>query len=96
MSVTIFNLYRVTFSKSNLRPLLVFRIVPLAMERAIREIISPVVDRSVTIACMTTRELVTKVVSLFIVTVLVPYLCINVYISYNFSTSCYVGLCNGR
>eukprot|EP00250_Pteridium_aquilinum_P021342 c25093_g1_i1 orf=270-7661(-) len=36
------------------------RIVPAAMERAIREIISPVVDRSVTIACMTTRELVTK------------------------------------
>ncbi|KAI5070413.1 hypothetical protein GOP47_0014756 [Adiantum capillus-veneris] len=36
------------------------RIVPTAMERAIREIISPVVDRSVTIACMTTRELVTK------------------------------------
>ncbi|XP_024374833.1 uncharacterized protein [Physcomitrium patens] len=36
------------------------RIVPLAMERAIREIISPVVDRSVTIACMTTRELVVK------------------------------------
>lgn len=31
------------------------------MERAIREIISPVVDRSVTIACMTTRELVVKV-----------------------------------
>jgi hypothetical protein len=37
------------------------RIVPLAMERAIREIITPVVDRSVTIACMTTRELVMKV-----------------------------------
>ncbi|MCO5612109.1 hypothetical protein L7F22_066371 [Adiantum nelumboides] len=36
------------------------RIVPTAMERAIREIISPVVERSVTIACMTTRELVTK------------------------------------
>ncbi|CAM6118665.1 unnamed protein product [Calypogeia fissa] len=36
------------------------RIVPVAMERAIREIISPVVDRSVTIACMTTRELVLK------------------------------------
>ncbi|KAJ7514921.1 hypothetical protein O6H91_23G065800 [Diphasiastrum complanatum] len=36
------------------------RILPLAMERAIREIISPVVDRSVTIACMTTRELVIK------------------------------------
>eukprot|EP01018_Ginkgo_biloba_P022479 Gb_12251 [translate_table: standard] len=36
------------------------RIVPLAMERAIREIISPVVERSVTIACMTTRELASK------------------------------------
>lgn len=35
-------------------------IVSAAMDRAIREIISPVVDRSVTIACMTTRELVTK------------------------------------
>lgn len=31
------------------------------MDRAIREIIHPVVDRSVTIACMTTRELVLKV-----------------------------------
>uniref|UniRef100_A0A7I4E1I6 CCR4-Not complex component Not1 C-terminal domain-containing protein n=1 Tax=Physcomitrium patens TaxID=3218 RepID=A0A7I4E1I6_PHYPA len=36
------------------------RVVPVAMERAIREIISPVVDRSVTIACTTTRELVMK------------------------------------
>ncbi|KAH7284495.1 hypothetical protein KP509_34G056500 [Ceratopteris richardii] len=36
------------------------RIVPAAMERAIKEIISPVVERSVTIACMTTRELVMK------------------------------------
>ncbi|XP_024528197.1 CCR4-NOT transcription complex subunit 1 isoform X1 [Selaginella moellendorffii] len=36
------------------------RIIPLAMERAIREIIAPVVDRSVTIACMTTRELIQK------------------------------------
>lgn len=33
----------------------------MAMERAILEIITPVVDRSVTIACMTTRELVVKV-----------------------------------
>lgn len=41
--------------------LLCGRIVPLAMDRAIREIITPVVDRSVTIACMTTRELVMKV-----------------------------------
>ncbi|CAN6460845.1 unnamed protein product [Victoria cruziana] len=36
------------------------RIVPLAMERAMREIISPVVERSVNIACMTTKELVSK------------------------------------
>lgn len=36
------------------------RVVSLAMERAIVEIITPVVDRSVTIACMTTRELVLK------------------------------------
>eukprot|EP00742_Colponemidia_sp_Colp-10_P004133 GILJ01004411.1.p1 GENE.GILJ01004411.1~~GILJ01004411.1.p1 ORF type:complete len:2283 (+),score=370.59 GILJ01004411.1:173-7021(+) len=35
-------------------------IVPLAVDRAIREIISPVVERSVTIACITTRELVLK------------------------------------
>lgn len=40
------------------------RVVPVAMERAIREIISPVVDRSVTIACTTTRELVMKVSSI--------------------------------
>ncbi|XP_031484449.1 uncharacterized protein LOC116253657 isoform X2 [Nymphaea colorata] len=36
------------------------RIVPLSMERAMREIISPVVERSVNIACMTTKELVSK------------------------------------
>jgi len=35
------------------------------MDRAIREIITPVVERSVTIACMTTRELVLKVCGLF-------------------------------
>lgn len=31
------------------------RLVPVAVDRAIVEIISPVVDRSVTIACMTTQ-----------------------------------------
>lgn len=31
------------------------RLVPMAVDRAIVEIISPVVDRSVTIACMTTQ-----------------------------------------
>jgi CCR4-NOT transcription complex subunit 1 len=36
------------------------RIVPIAVDRAIREIIQPVVDRSVTIACVTTKELVLK------------------------------------
>eukprot|EP01117_Protostelium_nocturnum_P004885 TRINITY_DN1770_c0_g1_i1.p1 TRINITY_DN1770_c0_g1~~TRINITY_DN1770_c0_g1_i1.p1 ORF type:complete len:1948 (-),score=339.96 TRINITY_DN1770_c0_g1_i1:159-6002(-) len=35
-------------------------IIPVAIDRAIREIISPVVERSVTIACITTRELVNK------------------------------------
>jgi hypothetical protein len=38
-----------------LRPL-----VPLAVERAIREIINPVAERSVTISCLTTREIVLK------------------------------------
>ena len=36
------------------------RIVPVAIDRAIREIIQPVVERSVTIAQITARELVTK------------------------------------
>jgi CCR4-NOT transcription complex subunit 1 len=36
------------------------RLVPVAIDRAIREIISPVVERSVTIACITTRELIMK------------------------------------
>ncbi|KAL8007311.1 putative CCR4-Not complex component, Not1, MIF4G-like domain superfamily [Plasmopara halstedii] len=36
------------------------RLVPLAVDRAIREVISPVVERSVTIACITTRELILK------------------------------------
>jgi CCR4-NOT transcription complex subunit 1 len=35
------------------------RLVPAAMDSAIREIIQPVVERSVTIACITTRELIT-------------------------------------
>jgi len=34
--------------------------VPVAIDRAIREIIQPVVERSVTIACVTTRELMLK------------------------------------
>jgi len=36
------------------------RLVPLAIDRAVREIISPVVQRSCTIACITTRELILK------------------------------------
>jgi CCR4-NOT transcription complex subunit 1 len=36
------------------------RLLPVALERAIREVVTPVVERSVTIACMTTRELVLK------------------------------------
>jgi CCR4-NOT transcription complex subunit 1 len=36
------------------------RLLPIALDRAICEIIAPVVERSVTIACMTTFELVTK------------------------------------
>lgn len=36
------------------------RLVPLAVDRAIREVISPVVERSVTIACITTREIILK------------------------------------
>lgn len=36
------------------------RLVPVAVDRAMCEIITPVVERSVTIACMTTYELVTK------------------------------------
>ena len=36
------------------------RVVPVAVDRAIRDIIQPVVERSVTIGVMTTRELITK------------------------------------
>lgn len=36
------------------------RLLPIALDRAIREIVSPVVERSCTIACMTTRELILK------------------------------------
>ncbi len=36
------------------------RNVPIAVDRAIREIIQPVVERSVAIACITTKEIVTK------------------------------------
>ena len=36
------------------------RCVPIAVDKAIREIIQPVVERSVTIACITTKEIVAK------------------------------------
>ncbi|KAK9824056.1 hypothetical protein WJX72_007392 [[Myrmecia] bisecta] len=36
------------------------RVVPAAVDRAIVEIITPVVERSVTISCMTTQELIVK------------------------------------
>ncbi|KAJ1462545.1 CCR4-Not complex component, Not1-domain-containing protein [Pelagophyceae sp. CCMP2097] len=36
------------------------RVAPVAVDRAIREIIQPVVERSVTIACITTKEIVAK------------------------------------
>merc|ERR1712100_27340 len=35
-------------------------VVAIAVDRAIREIIQPVVERSVTIACITTKELIVK------------------------------------
>lgn len=38
------------------------RMVPVAVDRAVADIITPVVERSVTIACMTTQELILKVV----------------------------------
>ena len=37
------------------------RMVPVAVDRAVADIITPVVERSVTIACMTTQELILKV-----------------------------------
>jgi len=37
------------------------QMVPVAVDRAVSDIITPVVERSVTIACMTTQELILKV-----------------------------------
>lgn len=45
---------------SSLNNAMLKRSVPIAVDRAIREIIQPVVERSVTIACITTKEIVTK------------------------------------
>lgn len=38
-----------------------YRAVPIAMDRAIKEIVSSIVQRSVSIATQTTKELVLKV-----------------------------------
>lgn len=43
------------------------RIVPMAVERGVQEILAPVVERSVTIACYTAMELVVKVSCLCVV-----------------------------
>jgi len=45
---------------SNVTSDLLKRSVPIAVDRAIREIIQPVVERSVSIACITTKAIVTK------------------------------------
>ena len=45
---------------ANLSTAALKRCVPIAVDKAIREIIQPVVERSVTIACITTKEIVTK------------------------------------
>ena len=42
------------------RAMLAAQVVPVGVDRAICEIITPVVERSVTIACMTTNELILK------------------------------------
>jgi len=48
------------FVSGNITHALLKRTVPIAVDRAIREIIQPVVERSVTIACITTKEIITK------------------------------------
>ena len=47
-------------SGGNLDDNVLKRSVPVAVDRAIREIIQPVVERSVNIACITTKEIVVK------------------------------------
>ena len=49
------------------------RLVPMAVDQAIVEIITPVVERSVTIACMTAQELIVKVHALRIRTIFLPH-----------------------
>lgn len=42
-------------------PIFYYRAVPIAMDRAIKEIVTSIVQRSVSIATQTTKELVLKV-----------------------------------
>ncbi len=53
--VTISNTLQIFITQPGLKQL-----VPVAVDCAIREIVQPVVERSVTIACITTRELIMK------------------------------------
>lgn len=39
----------------------IFRLIEAAMDKSVKEIISPVIQRSVTIASRTTKELILKV-----------------------------------
>lgn len=61
-----------------------FRVVPIAMDRAIKEIVSGIVQRSVSIATQTTKELVLKVCELFHFSSLLasPSFCYLVALSY--------------
>jgi len=47
-------------SPSSITESSLMRCVPVAVDRAIREIIQPVVERSVTIGCITTKEMIIK------------------------------------
>ena len=51
---------RVALARPLSGAVLTAQVVPVGVDRAICEIITPVVERSVTIACMTTNELILK------------------------------------
>lgn len=53
--------YTAVYFYDNLYGILIYRVVPHAMDRAIKEIVSGIVQRSVSIATQTTKELVLKV-----------------------------------
>lgn len=53
-----------TYHYSIILCLISFSVLPIAMDRAVKEIVSSIVQRSVSIATQTTKELVLKV-SLF-------------------------------